>query len=162
MRPLAKAVIRAGLVDESVLSELKRWGCPIETSADGEAIEDPDLVIRVLQDALDSYEQVRLQDTDLDIVQRWVDPGNQVEGRLTMIDDELRATRKVIFCWTVMKEIALPWNADSIVDLLTNGETHLKYEDELGKHKVYFSDARELYIGDTKAFVVCSIYREKK
>jgi hypothetical protein len=162
MRPLTKTVIRAGLVADSVLSEMRRWGFLVETSTDDEAIEDPDVVILALQDALESHEQVRVQDTDLDIVQRWIDPDNQVEGQLIMLEDGRRATRKIVFCWTVMKEVALPWAGESIVDLLINGETHLRYEDEDGKHKVFFSDVRELYVGDTKAFMVCSIYREKK
>lgn len=161
MRPLAKAVIRAGLVDDSTLAEVRRWKLPVDTEVDGPAIEDREQAVRAIQDALDSVEQVRMQDTDLDIVQRWVDPANQREGKLVLVDGESRATKKVIFCRTLMKEIAIPWAGDTIVDLLTNGTTHMRFTDDKGKHKVFFTDARELYIGDTKAFVVCSVYEEQ-
>jgi len=169
MRPLGKAVIRSGLVDENIIAEMKRWGLPVHTDAELagrdeqiEIIQDPDMIVKVLQDALDSADQVRLQDTDLDIVQRWVDPKKQITGKLFMKNGEDKATRKVIFCWTVMKEIALPWSSESIVDLLCNQETHLKFEDDKGvKRKLFFTDARELYIGDTKAFIVCTPFEEK-
>ena len=81
MRPLGKAVIRAGLVDDSTLSELRRWGLPVQVADAGVTIEDAATAVRVLQDALESGDQVRMQDTDLDIVQRWLDPANQEIGR---------------------------------------------------------------------------------
>ena len=47
-------------------------------------------------------------------------------------------------------------------DFLLNGESHLRYTDKQGKeHKCFFVDVRELFIGDTKAFVVASIQDEK-
>ncbi len=165
MRPLSKAVIRTGLLDEDQLGEMRRWKLPVAievVEGEGEVINDPEMIVKIIQDALESGEQVRVQDTDLDIVQRWVDPKNQVTGKLIMKEGEERATRKLIFCWTVMKEVAFPWTSEGIVDLLCNGETHLKFEGPDGtKRKLYFTDVRELYIGDTKAFVVCSTYEEK-
>jgi len=164
MRPLGKAVIRTGLIDQDQLTEMRKWKLPVaieEVEDEGAAIKDPNTVVQILQDALESGEQVRVRDTDLDIVQRWIDPKNQLTGKLIMKEGEEHATKKVIFCLTVMKEIAIPWSSENIVDLLCNGETHLKFEEGDGtKHKYYFTDARELYIGDTKAFVVCSPYED--
>lgn len=159
MRPLGVAVIRAGLVPEETLIEMRRWGLPVQVVESDEVIEDPDMVVKVLQDALESGEQVRMQDTDLDIVQRWVDPDNQIEGKLIIKDTEgHKSTVKVIFCWTVMKEVALPWKSESISELLLDAESYLRYNDEAGQpHKLFFTDVRELYIGDTKAFVVGSV-----
>ena len=159
MRPLGTAVIRSGLVPPETLVEMRRWGLPVQVVEADEIIEDPDAVVRVIQDALESSEQVRMQDTDLDIVQRWVDPENQVEGKLVIkASDGAKSTVKVVFCWTVMKEVAMPWRSESITDLLLEPDCHLLYTDEAGvKHKLFFTDARELYIGDTKAFVVGAV-----
>mgnify|MGYP003405144943 FL=1 len=159
MRPLGKAVIRAGLVDDSTLSELRRWGLPVQVADAGVTIEDAATAVRVLQDALESGDQVRMQDTDLDIVQRWLDPANQVTGKLVLHADEQKSTSKVIFCWTVMHEVAFPWKSDSIEDLLLGENSYLQYVDPKTskEHRCFFSDVRELYIGDTKAFLVCAL-----
>jgi len=160
MRPLGVAVIRAGLVDTSVISEMQRWGLPIHIVEETQVIRDADVVVRVLQDALESGEQVRLQDTDLDIVQKWVDPANQIVGKLVVKDGEKRSTSKCIFCRTLMGEFAFPWTSESLADLLVNGESHLQYSKDGEITKAYFIDVRELYIGDSKAFVVCLVSEE--
>jgi hypothetical protein len=163
MRPLGAAVIRSGLVDKDTLCEMQRWGLPIDVSDDEskDAIDDLDVIANRIQDALESAEQVRMQDTDLDIVRRWIDPENQLEGRLIVKDGDQKSTSKVIFCWTVMGEIAIPWKSDSIADFLTNDESHLvhttKKDGKEVKKKYFFADVREFYIGDTKAFIVCSV-----
>lgn len=159
MRPVGTAVIRAGLVDEETLSEIKRWGLPIQVvPRDVSVAEDPDMALRIVQDALESSEQVRVQDTDLDIIKRWIDPSNQVEGKLILRDLEgKRRTLKVRFCWTLMREVAIPWKSESITDLLLDGDAHLQWEQDGEKKCAFFTDARELFIGDTKAFIVCSV-----
>lgn len=158
MRPIGTAVIRAGLIPPETLTEFRRWGLPVQVVEEKDVLQDADIVVRVLQDALESSEQVRMQDTDLDIVQTWLDPAHQVVGKLVIKGADGKATTKVTFCWTVMREVAMPWKGESITDLLLSEDSYLRYTDEEGAaHKLQFTDVRELYIGDTKAFVVCSV-----
>lgn len=163
MRPIGLAVMRTGLVDHDTLSELRRWGLPVqEVDSSSELLTQGTDVVHILQDAMEGGEQVRVQDTDLDIVQRWLNPANQVAGKLVIrtLDDK-RTSVSVKFCWTVMHEAAIPWRSESISDLMLDGDTHLQYTDKDGvRHKLYFADVRELYVGDTKAFLVCSVLPE--
>ena len=164
MRPVAVAVIRAGLVPEEVLAEFKRWKLPISVVVEEpkDVLQDPKQIVNVIRDALESAEQVHVRDTDLDILQRFLDPQYQRMGKLIIKDGDEKATAKVNFCLTPLGEYTIPWRSDSIFDLMTNGETHLRYSDPDGtSHSVHFSDVREVFIGDRKAFMVCTPEADK-
>ena len=171
MKPLAVAVIRAGLVPESTIAEMHRWKLPLHFITDEELedlrklqpLEEPLSIVSAIQDALDSEEQVRLQDTDLDLITIWINPANQVDGKLILIDPDLntKATAKCTFCRLPTGEIAFPWQGEPLLDVLVNGSSYLQ---EAGPKKMvrhYFSDVREVFVGDTKAFVICSFSVEE-
>jgi hypothetical protein len=59
---------------------------------------------------------------------------------------------------TAIGDYIIPWRSESIRQEMTNGMTYLTVEDPPGalKNRVFFKDTREIYYGDTKAFMVCS------
>ncbi len=155
MKPLSDAVLRSGLVPQESLDELKKWKMPVDTESEGPSLEALDEITATLADALNSREQVEIRGTDLDVLRRWLDKKNQQEGRLYLIEDGRKSSSKCIYCRDIMGGYVFPWAADTIVELLTNGESHLKVETPEGDKAVYFSDVKELYYGVQKMFVLC-------
>lgn len=165
MRPITYAVVKAGLVSEGALAELKRWGMPVEVMPvdESEIIDDPKKIVEIIQEALESHAQVRVQDTDLDILHRFLDPSYQREGKLVIAPRSTDASFRTLFCFTAMGEVAIPWRSESIYDLMTDGDTYFAWTDNAGtQRKSYFSDVRELFVGDRKAFMVCTPVEEAK
>jgi len=158
MRPLITAVLKAGLVPTEALTELQRWGLPVEFADEknAEPIDDLDQVVAIVRDALESGEQVRLQDTDLDVLKRFLDPESLQQGRLTVKDENARSTFKVVFCLTPMGDYVIPWKSEGVRDMIIDGEGVLRYEEDGKKREVYFVDVRDLFFGDHRAFMVCS------
>lgn len=158
MRPIATAVVRTGVVSKEVLAEMQRWGLPVDFVIEEEVpiIHEAEQVVNIIRDALESGDQVMVRGTDLDLLGLWLDTDNQREGRIFIKNEDEKTSFKIIFCRTPLKEFVVPFRSDSIIDLLTNGESHLKYTDDEGnKQTVYFSDVKEFYIGDRKAFMIC-------
>lgn len=160
MRPLALAAIQAGLIDEDVIAQFKRWGM-VPRTLDTTVREDPDLAIERIQFALEAEEQVRLQSTDLDILRYWMDKSNQQRGQIVIVDARVntKATKTVLFALRrhgARTQFILPWISENITEILTNGHTYLRYDADGQNKKVFFTDVEEMYFGDTKAFLVCS------
>ncbi len=158
MRPIAYAVVRTGVIPKEALAELQKWGLPVDLIAEEKVatIHDPEQVVHIIRDALEASDQVMLRDTDLDIIKRFLNPEFRREGKLHLKYEDEKGTTKVIFSRGSLKEYIIPYRSDSIVDMMTNGESCLKYKDDEGNNQtVYFSDVRELFIGDRKAFMIC-------
>jgi hypothetical protein len=167
MRPLSVAIVRAGLIPDDALGELKRWGLPVEFVTEKEPLQTPEAVANVIMDALESEDQVRMRDTDFDVLKRYLDPANTIQAKLHLDNGEgEKSTAKIRVCKTRMNDFAIPWRGETISDLLTNGHTYLSYEEgEDGpgdgiikvKHKIFFSDVEEMYLGEHKAFMICKV-----
>lgn len=158
MRPIATAVVRTGVVSKEVLIEMQKWGLPVDFVAEEKVpiIHEAQQVVNIIRDALESGDQVRVRGTDLDLLGMWLEADNQREGRIFIEDEGEKTSFKIIFCRSSLKEFVIPYRSDSIIDLMTNGESHMKYTDDDGnKQTVYFSDVQEFYIGDRKAFMIC-------
>ena len=158
MRPIATAIVRTGVVSREMLVEMQKWGLPVSLIAEDDVatIHEAQQVVNIIRDALEASDQVMIRDTDLDLLKLWIDPNNQREGRIFIVDEGQKTSFKIIFCRTTLKEFVIPYKSDSIIDLLTNGYSHLKFTDDDGeKRTVFFSDVREFYLGDTKAFMIC-------
>jgi hypothetical protein len=156
MRPLSVAVVRAGLISEDVLGEFKRWGLPVEIVPEEKMLSSPEAVANVVMDALESEDQVRVRDTDFEVLRTYLDAKHQIQAKLHLDNGEgEKSTAKIVVCRTVMGDFAIPWRGDNIAELITNGLTHLTYEVDGEKHKVVFTSVEEMYLGEHKAFMIC-------
>lgn len=155
MRHVADAVVRAGLVDESVLDEFARWGVHITAVPDKGILSDSAAVVEHIREAIEGEDMVRIDETDLDLLRRYLDRKHQKEGRLILKEGKKHQTLNITFCLTELGEYAIPWVDEDTPDVLTNGQTHLKWNDGEKDRDIYFSDVRELCYGSRKAFIVC-------
>lgn len=160
MRLIALAAIRAGIIDASVVSQMKRWGT-IPRELDTSVVADTDAALEGIQYALEAEEQVRLQSTDLDILKEWLNVSNQRKGQLVIVDTVTgaKATKTVTFATrSRLQDVqyVIPWVSDSVVDTLTNGKTYLRYTSGDNNVKVFFSEIAELFFGEVKAFMLCT------
>ncbi len=151
---MTSAVIRAGLVNENQLAEMKRWAPPgLDPDA---AAEDPktlDEAAGLVADALQSQGYVLMRETDLEVIRQYIATSRR--GRLCVKTDdgdpEARSEFEVTFGTTPIGEYILAWRSESIKDLMTNGMTYLDDNGVL----VFFRDVRELFFGQEKTFMVC-------
>lgn len=154
MSQLTDIVIKSGLVPSEVLAELKRWGMPIEGAMPPTELDAP-MPIEKICDAIDQAIQgegfVLMRETDLEAIPQYLQ--SMRGGILHMVtEDGSGSNFEVQVGQNSVGEFIVPWRSDSITDLLTNGQTYLK----IGKEKIFFNAARELFYGDNKAFVVCT------
>lgn len=157
MRPVSTAVVRAGIIPKESLAELQRWGLPVEELNDViVSAETAQQAIDIICDALDADDQTAIRESDLEIIKMWLNPENQIEGKLQLPIDGRKSNFKVTFCRTRMGEYVIPWNSESVADFLLTVESLLRYEEDGVKKKVHFLDVRELFVGDHKAFMVCT------
>ena len=156
MKPIAVAVVRAGLVDNDVMHEFKRWGLPVRLVQEDQILSNPRQIVDLIQNALEGEEQVRINETDLDLLARYLDPRFRMEGTLVVRSGENKSTSRVTFCLTTTGEYAIPWVSDSIADLMVGEGSYLRFKNESGENeKVSFTDVREVFFGEQKAFMVC-------
>lgn len=151
---ISEVVVKAGLVSPEKLSELQRWGAPVpEVEDDPQASQSPiypEEVVRAIDRALDDQGLVVVRETDLEALKQYVE--SMKPGRLYVFIDDQSADFDVEVGVLKSGEYLLPWRSDSITDVLANGQTFL----EIDEKKVFFSSARELFYGETKAFVACT------
>lgn len=168
MRPIAYAAIRSGLIDKDILLQCQRWGF-VPRDLDIGIVEEPHVALDLIQEALENEDQVRLQNTDLDLLKFYLNTDNQYKGQLTIVDKDLgtRATKTIVYARREIRvhskaftQYIIPWLSESIAETMTNGETFLKYKEGDKKMRVYFVDVHEMYFGDVKAFMICDALEE--
>lgn len=157
MTALTTAILEAGLVGEDVLAEMKRWG--VQFDWNGVTVDDLPKVLEKIRDALESEDTVELRGTDLDILGLYL--VSKVPGRLILPDSKTGRTHSlaVEYCVTTLGEYVIPWTSEDIRDLLLDPKTYLRLAKQPGQDKptkITFSDTRELFFGNRKAFVVCT------
>jgi len=157
MRPIATAVMRAGLVDDDLIAEMKHWGF-IPRNVEAHPFETVDEAISAIDDAIHGEEQIRLRKTDLDLLRLYLNKDKQIQGRLVIVDTvaDTRANKPVTFCILPGRRYAIPWMGDSPLDLLVNGDSYLTYheKDNPGSRRAYFSSYEEISFGEVQAFMV--------
>jgi len=163
MKPVVDAVVEAGLVPDEALDEMARWGIHITSVPNERILRSPQAVVEHIRAALESEDQVRVDQTDLDLLTRYLDKKHQRQGRLVLKDGKRHTNVNISFCLTQLGEYAIPWTDEETPDVLVNGETHLKWTDVDGtEYDVRFVDVRELFFGNKKAFAVCIPLLEKE
>lgn len=155
MSQLTDIIIKSGIIPPNVLSEVKRWGLPAGEDVQPPGDLEPDMSVQQLCDKIDEALQsegyVLLRETDLEAVKQYLESMTQATLHLVM-EDEKVSNFTVHVGKNTAGEIIIPWRSDNICDLLTDGQSYLK----IGKEKVFFSSARELFYGTNKAFIVCT------
>ena len=158
MSRVIKAVVEAGLVDSAVLSQLNRWGVPIE-AIPSKTLKSLDEVVSHVREAIESEDMISIEETDLDLLQSFLDDSKRSKGKLIIKDEDKSRTLSVQFVRTMMGSVAIPWVDKDSPDLLINEGTHLKYEDGDQRATVSFVDYRMVYFGSKRAFVVCEVQK---
>ena len=151
MSALARTILRTGLLKASQLAEFYRWGLLPDPGR--EATPAPTSLAELnqqLEQALEEEHLAIIRETDLDILQRYLD--TQRVGRLHITAGEEKTAFDVTHGRTLLGEYVLPWRGENIEELLTNGHTYLEDKEK----KVFFSSVREVFFGETKCFLVCT------
>lgn len=156
MKPLIIAVLQAGLVASGTLSQFQRWGL-VPRAFELEVLDDVVLILESIRYAQEVHAQTSIQSTELDILRFYLTQENQRRGRLTVVDGETgaQADKEISYAIrTQFKKVQyiIPWTSDSITDILTNGCSYLAEDTST---RVYFSDIEEVYLGDSKVFLIC-------
>ena len=154
MSQLTEIIIKSGIIPTNVLDEAKRWGFTpagdIQMPGEFEPTMTAEQFCAKLDEAIQSSGYVLMRETDLGVVQTYLDSITRGVLHLKMETEEF-SKFEVYFGRNAAGELIIPWRSDSITDLLTDGESFLKVD----KEKIYFSNARELFYGTHKAFIVC-------
>ncbi len=155
MSQLTDVILKAGLISPDNVRELRRWGLPVgEVTPSGEF--DAKMTPRALLDAISSIIEsegyVLTRETDLGAISQYL--RTQRPAVLHVVFDE-DGQAPVDFEVTVGQEVTgewlLPWQSESITDLLTNGKTYLKIQGQ----RIFFGQARDLFYGKHRAFLLC-------
>lgn len=161
---VSKAVIESGLLPKRLLEEFRKWGSPLalpEDLADSEALVSLN-VIRVIEEALEEEGYQITRETDLEALQQYLQ--TQKIGILSLgLEGERRDFQVAYGRLSGSNDILIPWRADGVQDVMTNGETYLKCTDETGQvFYQYFQDVTELFFGEQKSFMRCSLGQLEK
>jgi len=159
MKPLGVAALKTGMVSMEALAEMRRWGLPLDIRDEEEIgmVDNIDDALRLIRDALEGRDQVQIQESDLDLLRRFLDPTHQQMGKLMVKDENNKTTFDIPFCTTLMGEFVLPWKSEGIRDMMTMGESTLRYEENGVTKTVCIIDVRESYFGNQRTFMVCTV-----
>jgi len=153
MSELTRVMAQSGALDPSMLQEFAKWKLPIEVP-DDDPLDTAEEVVEAIEAAVESQEQVEIRATDLDVLRQYM--RTQAKGKLHISTELEKGSFPVTYGTTKFGEYIIPWQAESLVDYLTNGESHLK----VGGNQVYFATVQELFFGDRKVFILCTPRRK--
>lgn len=157
MRELAKIMVKAGIVSPEMQAEFKRW-CILN---DGEVVypapQSVEELTSAIEEALEEEHLVVVQETDVTALNQYL--ATMRVGKLHAVNGSQSGDFDVTYGVLATGEYLLPWKAESVSSLLTNGETYLTCLDD---SVIYFKTARDLFFGDTKSFVVLTGYKKEK
>lgn len=149
MVEVSKIVMQAGLVGSSVVTEFARWGSLMEVP---EPVQfDPKDVPSAIEQAIQNQDCM-VRETDLELLQLFL--RTQRAGLIHMEPMGGEAVEfQISYGLDRLGQFIIPWTeAENITEHLTNGATYLMHEGR----KTFMKDARELFYGTKKAFIVCT------
>jgi len=151
-KPVTLAVLRSGLLPDSVLSEMQHWGLPVSFAQEGKVpvLDTAEEIVECIREAVEADVTVKLRDTDLDALSTYLK--RHFDGHLVILDPDTNKTKRVSCTYAVLPNgrYVIPWTAEYIGDVLTDPKSYLM--DTHRKH-VTFDDVEELFFGGHKAFV---------
>lgn len=151
---LVTTTLQAKIVPETALQEFRRWTLALPEDQE-QVFRTHEEITAALTEAYESSEQVKVRETELDVLQAWRDFKNRRKGTLVLIHGEEKGSSEVTFIQTREGRIIFPWASDSIVELLTNGDSYLRFSQGGNPRRVYFESASDLFFDDRKLFVSC-------
>lgn len=154
MSQLVNIILKSGILSPDTLREVRRWGLPVAdavVAGEYEAELTPEAVSRSIAEAIEGEGYVLMRETDLEAIPQYLQSMSPGVLHVVLGDGE-KAEFEAQVGQTKTGEWIMPWRDEDITDLLTNGETYLRFQ---GK-RIYFSQARELFYGQRKAFVICT------
>jgi len=150
MNTLTSALIYVGLVPASTVEEMQRWGVPLpDVQPNPPATAEQ--VGAVLEGVLQASGVHLVRETQLDILPTFL--RTLSKGTLCLAGAE---PFDVSFGRTVNGEILLPWQGESLEELLQDPESHLLFPSAEGTVRFQVTDIQEVFFGETKAFLVCA------
>lgn len=123
-------------------------------------------MVQAIEEALQAEGLVLTRETDLEAVNWYL--ADQRQGELTVVLEEVseegakvihQATIACTFGLTPLGEFIIRWHSEAIEDVMTNGRTFLSFvsPETLGERvEIYFNRVREVFFGETKAFIICT------
>lgn len=151
LKPMTTAILKSGILSEVVLKEFSKWGFSFDQpTAPITTVEE---LVLSIEEALQSEGLVIERVTDVDLVRQYM--ATTEVGTLHVEIGSEKADFPVPYGRTRLGEFILPWKGDNVLEEMTNGLTYLETAD---KKKHYFNVVREFYYGDTKAFMVCTVW----
>ena len=149
MNPVTAAVLKTGIVSPALLAQMRRFNPMFLPDNTPDVPVDLETAGRLIADALQTEQYVLMRETDLSVVQKYIqEPKRAV---LKYLADGAEADIDVTYVNNALGEYVFAWKGESISAAMTNGETHLVVDDVA----VYFMNVRELFFGEQKAFMVC-------
>lgn len=148
----APILVKAGILSDDVLSELSKWGFHVTVGNDTGKFTNPEQIIDYIREVTDSKDQVLVRESDLDVIHKYL--SGQEQGRLYLRDIMTgeKGNFDVFYCVLDTGEYVIPWRSENVKELLTDPKSYLKTKDGA---QVHFTDVRELFFDEVKAFVVC-------
>ena len=149
---IVAAALKAGIVTQQQLAELKRFRVPgIPADAETELPKTLDEAAAIIFNVLQSEGFVMVRETDLSVVHNFLKDVHT--GQLHIESSDVAFP--VQYSLTSLGEYVIPWRGEGIAELMITGETFLLLENDVSC--VSFSAVRELFFGEQKAFMVCSV-----
>jgi len=148
---ISTVMAQAGALDEGMLAEIAKWRLPLQLDSQAEPFEEPGEAAEAIEEALTGKEAVEVRTTDLSALKQYLK--TQTKGRLRIKTDDEDETFAVTFGTTTSGGILIPWQADSLEEHLTNGDSYLLCEGR----RVFFSRVEDLFFGEKKAFILCTV-----
>lgn len=147
-------VIESGIVPGEMLEQMRKWGFIPRDAQTTSEISSPEEIVENFEKAIEDG-AAELRDTDLDAISTYL--SKQAKGRLH-VPGPASGKKKtlsfdVFYGRTKLGEYIIPWRDESIRDLLLDPLTYLKTAEGV---RVHFSDVRDLFFGNAKAFIVCT------
>lgn len=146
MNPIVSAVLKAGLISPTQLEEMKRISAVIDRTAEVNEPVELDLAAKYVQDALESERYVIMRETNLEVLQQYLQAQRTGILHLNQTDVD------VSYGKTPLGEFIIAWTSESIAELMLDEATELQTAEG---DRVHFRDVRELFFGEHKAFMVC-------
>lgn len=153
MKPLSATVVEAGLVPPNALAEMQRFRpslAQVEAPTEAAPLDEVASQLRRVRDSDD----LTVRETDLDAVQTYLQTQQEGVLHLTLdgLDGPVSTDFPVTYGRTRIGDIIIAWTNDSIKEAMLTPQTYLTLSDG---SRACFTDVRELYYDETKAFMVC-------